>query len=687
MVRSGRRLLVGVALWLGLVIPGLAQEALVQLVPATSNVVEMPVAIGVPGLNAEIRLRNTATDPATGIRRLDASALLIRQSDGQSVPATWQRRGPAAGSQLLRPGETASFSLSATVSEPGIYETWIEAAPAVAGNSAEAQRIRVIVTRTANALPAEFLADPKPVGQTWGGWSMLARLFGHSAPGGDGVLLTLRNATNQPIEFAPPSVVSFTKGSGEGETAVASTDLPGVDARGCASPLGAGKACAVRLALDTGLWPGEYRVGVGVAGVGGGWSERTQIVRVRASAVLAFIVIVAGSFCGWYLNFWRASGRRAIVGLIDTTRLKERLQRLDPDPADAASRRLVQLTADEVDGLEAAVRNGADPAEGAGRLDGHMGRLAAAVEIGRGRLKLSQAGQDLLAPRWSALVAGLESTAPTEAEISVLASRIKALAADVADWPGIEQLANASVTLAGSIEALQKEMGLDGDPATAQTLLATLQAAVETARSALSDEAPPETIAARRSGLAQSIDTSRTSAAAYAADASVKLLSLVDALAGSTVDAALKLRIANLAASVKTFGAAKPAGTEAEARLATLAGLWKQFRGLAFEVNPTAQPQIAAEAAAPAFSVVGVPALDVPVAVTLPPAGTPLQILERSRQRHERLTNALILAVTGVGGVLALWSPNLAWGSIGDVITAFLAGMAAHVVIGEAVTK
>lgn len=685
---NAKRLLVGAGLGLAFLDPVLAEDAVLQLVATTSNVIETQIAIGVPALATEIRLRNTAPGSVAGVRRLRTSELFIRTSDGKSTPVTWERKDAVADPLQLRPGEDAMFGLTGTLSEPGVYETWIEATPIADGGGAASvtQRVRVVVTRTADALPAEFLAEPKSVGLVWGGWSAVARTLRLSESGADAMLLTLRNSTTEPVEFAAPGVISFSMRSNDVETAVAAAGLPNIDAADCVSPLAAGKACAVKLRLDDGLWPGEYRIGVGVAGAGGGWSEREQIVLVRASAVIAFLVVVAGALCGWYVNFWRASGRRALTGLIDTTRLKEKLQRLDAGATDAGSRRLLARTLTGIDAIETAIRKGADPTEDLTRLDAHISRLAAAIEIHRGRILLSPAGQVAMEPGWTVLIGLLEIAAPSEVEKARLEERLKTFAADVTEWPRLEELAASASTLAASVEALQHASGADVDPGGATSVSVTLQTAVVTARASLPDNT---SVAARRLALVSEIDTARAAACEYFDTSLAALRETVAALsaAGSITDPALQASIAELNGNLAAVGSSNRTGMEIKQRLADLTDLWEHYRRLAFEADPVALPKMTSEAVIPSFKVAGVPAVDMPVAVTLPPTGSSLQVLERSRRRNERLTNLLILIVTGLGGVLGLWAASATWGSVADVITAFFAGMAAHVVIGEAVTR
>ncbi|HXO69742.1 MAG TPA: hypothetical protein VN838_12335, partial [Bradyrhizobium sp.] len=80
----------------------------------------------------------------------------------------------------------------------------------------------------------------------------------------------------------------------------------------------------------------------------------------------------------------------------------------------------------------------------------------------------------------------------------------------------------------------------------------------------------------------------------------------------------------------------------------------------------------------------GVSPIDIPTQILVPPPGASLLQLQTSQSNNERITNLILLGATGLAGVLALWVPSATWGSCGDVIGAFMAGLAARVVLGDA---
>jgi hypothetical protein len=138
------------AVWLALAAPAGAQSTALQLVPASSNVVENPIAIADARLGTEIRIRNAGSEPAGAPLRVHFVPLLVRRSDGKGVPAVWTRTGSAGDPNILQPSEEATFLLAASLPEAGVYDTFIETEDT---SAALAGRIRVVVTRTAETLP------------------------------------------------------------------------------------------------------------------------------------------------------------------------------------------------------------------------------------------------------------------------------------------------------------------------------------------------------------------------------------------------------------------------------------------------------------------------------------------------------------------------------------------------------
>ncbi len=670
-------------LWLALAAPASAQPnslqpSPLQLVPAPSNVVETAVTIEDATLGTEIHVRNAAADTASGPLRLRLSALLVRRSDGRTVRATWTRTGEGSASGVLQPGEDTTLLLSANLPEAGVYETVIDT---LGTPAAAAGRIRVVVTRTAETLPSEFLADPKPVGQTWGDLGSIAALW--TAPRHAETILGLRNTTTRRLDFLPPSVVAFARRSADAETAVATGPMPTVDSAACASPLPAGAACALKLSFSATLLPGTYAIDVGVGGPSGGWSQRTLIVRVRATPLLAFLAIVIGAGAGWYISAWRSGGRRALDGLIETTRLRDRLQRLVAPAGDTDLARLLARARERIDEVEVGLRRGADPASDLTAFAAHLGRLVDAIEISDGMAKLTQGGQDALRPRWKALVAALGDAG---AAGSSLDGPLRSLAADVSAWPGLANHAAAARALATAGEALDSAGGPDL-PKDAPDY-AALRKAASDSLVVLDPDKPTDTVVTRDSALAALLASARVQAGGFAGKAASKLADLATSLSKPPADHGARAK--ELARAARDLAVNPPGDDPVEPRLKELTALWNTYGDILS--HPAGQKGAVAAftqetdaTAAPPQSVV--PALDAPVSVFLPGEGRSLAALEHGRNRNELVTNLFVLVVIGGSGVVTLWAPDPTWGSLPNVIGAMLAGLATHVAVGEAVVR
>lgn len=657
-------------------LPALAEDAAVQVVSTTPGLLGGQFQTGAAPFETEIRLRNAAPEP----RRLVPGGLLIRAGDGHAEPATWARKGGTG--DVLAAGAEAVMTLQATLAGPGVYTSWIDSFP-LSGSGGE--RIRFEVTRTIEAIPAELMVDPKAVAFDVGFWTLPVRLMG--LPGGapERTLIGLRNTTTRPLEFTAPQLLSFTRQSGNAQTSVATASLPRVEPGDCQSPLAPGAACSFALKLAGDMVPGQYAIGVGVAGVGGGWSERSQIVHVRASWFLAFLVLLAGGASAALITGWRSGGRRAASGLVDIERARERLKLLLPDPADADSKTLLAGTLGRLAAIEDSVRGGADPTEPLAGLDAHIGQLQALIAIGKGLAGIAPDGRAALEASRAALVAKVDIAAPA-ADKAGLDKALRDLAGDATLWPSLEADCNAALALARSIADEQSAADGDGDRATAGQLVKSLDTAVKEARAA----SPARATSVRIATLATAVSDARAAIAAYAKVESAKLGDMVTPLLATAKAnhapevAAIETMQAQLAALSSTTAAPDTV----ETALGEIAALWKRYRALDVAVNG-ATPQVTtlAPAAGPGFAVAGLPALDAPVDLLLPPTGATLSGLEKATRRNEWLTNGAILVATALAGVVALWSPDPDWGSAVNLITAFLAGMGANVVIGSAAAR
>lgn len=637
-----------------LAVPGSsgAQPA-VELAPVPANVTEQQIKIGTATLATEIRLRNTGKD-ATQYR---LGTLLTRTSDNATRLATWKRIPPSQD-DTVPAGAQVVLELTADIPEVGVYETFIDTyGKDEKGAEVAGRRIRVVVTRETDTLPAEFMVEPKPAAETWP-WNWHKRAY----------TIALRNTATKSLAFGTPEIVSFARKSGDAQVSLDVSGVGPLDPARCSSPLGSGRSCPLQLNLTSGLGPGEYMIDVGVAGAGGGWSQRTQTLRIRATAIFAFVAIVFGAGVGWYVQAWRTRGRRAFAALIDIGRLRDALKRLvDLQREDIKS--ILRAVAGELDDIEARARRDNDVAADLERIRRWLRNLAVAVDMLERFDQLPDEAKAPLRARRDDLVARIAMPNPNDADRTALDNLTAALTGDLRAGPEFLESLRAAVDLHNTLDDLIGKLQAEPtiDPTGLRTQRDAIAAAITTAKALLPANPLTETLQARSTTLAtETSRVARDAATAAQAAATAYVTATLDPRIAGEADPARRARLQELRAPLVV------AAAPSLARLRDLARALKRAIGA-----PEA-------AAAPAIAPPGGLQGELPSSILLPPAGTSLQDLLRGERRHEILTNLAILILTGFAGVLALWVPNATWGSVGDVIAAILAGVATRVVVGEA---
>ena len=651
--------LLGACLWLG-ISTAAAAETGVELAPAPANVTEHTIKLGVTALSATVQLRNSGKE----IRYYRTDKLLTHAGDGATRPATWKREGAAAEDKTIAPGAQIALELSAELPIAGTYETFIDTLARDKGVEVLERRIRVLVIREADALPAEFIVDTKPATETWP-WNYEPRHY----------LLTLRNATTKRLSFTPPKIVELTEKSGDELTTAGSSKKPSLDTKDCHSPLDPTISCQVYLTVNNMLGPGEHQINVGVAGEGGGWSQRTQTIRVKATGLLAFAVIVVGAFAGSYVQAWRNRGRPVIAALIELSRLREAALRLGV-PADDKLMSLIRPVLADIDDVESQARRDVDVTTEIERLRLWIRFLIPATELRRRFGKLPGTGQSALQAQFAAVMREAEKPKPSPAERDAQDTLIHAAADNLNDWPGLELSITKAAPVLAAIDTLLGAVPLPpADLAALKAVHDDLATAVNTAKAPL--PVPPVaggSVSERQIAVDAAIKKAEQQALVAAEQivdelSAAKLHELDGLPSGDPKEPALQASIRALAAW--KAGAGKPIVTH----LRDLTDLLRPARKLA-----------AAPAPGPATPGLppGVSPIDIPTQILVPPPGASLLQLQTSQSNNERITNLILLGATGLAGVLALWVPSATWGSCGDVIGAFMAGLAARVVLGDA---
>jgi hypothetical protein len=637
-------------LWLEHSTPAVADLA-VELAPASASITDFPIKLGVPALSAEIQLRNSSSD---ALRYYRLGTQLARAGDSASRPATWKRITPPVNDDTIAAGTQVVLGLSANLPEVGVYETYIDSyGKNEHGIEVPDRRIRIVVTREADAVPSELMVDPKPAAETWP-WNLEKRVY----------LLTLRNTSTKSLAFAAPSVVSFTRKSGDAQTSVGTIETPSLDSAACGKSLEAQKSCPIRLSLQNGLSPGEYMIDVGLAGVGGGWSQRTQSIRVRASAWLAFVIVVAGAAAGWYVQAWRTKGRIAVSALMDIARLREaaaeRLVRADDD-----SKVLIRRAIEEIDDIEARVRRDVDATTDIERVRLWIRHLTGVTEIQQRFNKLSADEQNVLRAPRDAIMFAVANPTPTDDQRRALDNMILELGRDLGTSPRfVQSIAKANELLA----AMESLLRVAGDPTDITELRAArddLNHAVTAAKGSLVNGSLSARVVALDQALTTAGELADTAARKMSAHFGAATKGQYDALG----DADNKKKRVKAVLDDLDAWTNDMAGKSVSARLQDLAHIFSEVGGKQEAASPVAASPI--------------PTPDFPTQSLLPGWGSSLTKLQSNLKRNEILTNCLILIAAGASGVLTLWVPDPTWGSVGDVIGAFLAGLAARMVVGE----
>lgn len=635
-----------------------ATQATVDLARAPANITETTIKVGVAALSTTIQLKNSGKDP----RYYREEKQLTRSTDNVARPAMWKRVTPGSDDHSIPAGGQIMLELSADLPEPGVYETFIDSyGKDDKGAEVPDRRIRVLVTREADALPPELMVEPKTAAETWP-WNGGPRHY----------ILTLRNTTAKRVSLGEAQLVGFTSKAGADLTNMGMTPGPWINSKGCGSSLNIGASCPIDLQVNDALPPGEYQISIGVAGQGGGWSQRTQTIQVRASAWIAFVVIIVGAVAGAFLQAWRNRGRPAIAALLELGALREAVARMKV-PAEDDLAPLIRQVLAEIDNVEARARKDIDVTADIERLRIWIRFVGRATDSCREYRKLSDLGREALRTQFNALMRGAANPALTEAERAALETLIAAFTENLDNWPALEARIEKARPLGSAIAAVLRAAAEPGiDLAALKIANDELDAAFNAASAVLPVPPGNDFVLDRQSALKQAVDR----ADKHASDAAQQIADQLSAARQQKLDTLqtgdperLTLQAAiDALAKWKADAPDKPTA----ARLLALAEIARPSprRSLA-PATGTTPPQ-------------GVPVLDIPTGVLIPPRGASLKELQASQWKNEIVTNAIVLVATGLAGLVALWVPNATWGSPADYMNALLAGLAARVIIGEA---
>jgi hypothetical protein len=517
-----------------------------------------------------------------------------------------------------------------------------------------------------NPVPDGFLSEPKPV--------RIGLNLGRDAEpfiiGIDG-----RNAATGPVKLAAPVIGPLLRVEGDVSTQAAARRPIELRDNSCSGEMPAGRSCAISLALPSDIGAGRYTIDMTLPGAEGGQSARTIPIHVRASPWLAGLVIAIGVALGALVTDWRTAARPVTNRRIEAANLRENARKL----AEASSQPAVQAKAREV------VRDlrvaDADIIAGKDVTQTLAERQRRLEILRRSEQLLNAAGEpqgeaaDIFKPLARRLAATLDAVDWQEAEIEAAG---KTLAAELA---GFQRLYDAAVTYnavalrlsagvvrCGSAQAIQKdwadaarlrERAFDGvtGAATAGTTEVTKRAAdLEAATRELADQA--------------------------GAIATAVLAELQATIAEKLKDATLKPPgrkvLEELARQAKTLAAS---AENPQAKIDKAVRLWADFEKL----SPTLEGAVDVSAGPAVPKILPEDSglkYEWAVETFQPAIGASAATLQRSLQRWNWITSLVTLAGIAAVGVLVLWVPNTAWGTVEDVILAILGGAGTRLAIG-----
>ena len=488
-----------------------------------------------------------------------------------------------------------------------------------------------------------------------------------------------RNAATEPVRLAPPIIGPLLSVEGDVSTQAATRKPVELRANSCIGDLPAGRSCAISLALPPDIGAGRYTIDVMLPGALGGQSARTIPINVRASPWLAGLVIAIGVALGALVTDWRTAARPVTRLRIEAASLRESARKL----AEASAQPSVQARAREI------VRDlrAADADIIAGK------DVAKLLADRQQRVETLRRSEQLLnaaaAPQGEA------------ANIFRPLARELTAALDAADWE------------AEKIEAAGKALGWNLPVSRASTMrrwpttpwrLAFRPASPGARRPRPSRKTgqPPQGCGSRPStGITARRLAGTTEVAKRAADleaATRKLADQTDAIAGAVLEelqAAIAEKLADAAlrpAVAQGSGRSGPAGKSARRLGGEPAGedrqgasrLWAEFERLSPTLEATEAPT---EAAVPKV----LPEdsglkYEWDVETFQPAIGASSAALQQSLRRWNLITSLVTLAGIAAVGVLVLWVPNTAWGTVQDVILALLGGAGTRLAIGTIAT-
>jgi hypothetical protein len=592
---------------------------------------------------------------------ISLSGKFRHETTADEVDATLVKYPPgvaSSGPLKLVLGETATFEVSGEFVKPGTYETFIE----VSGKSGKT-RFPVRVTRTAKAVNADLLLEPKPLHVDL---SVIEFVTSASYP----IQLTARNASNEPVEIDMPIVGQLLSGTADAKVQPATTDEPKVADSTCIGALAANQSCVFAVTLPPGLAPGSYSIDVIAPGKGGGQSVRTVNINIRASAWLAGIVIAIGVLLGAAVTDWRTA-RPIAVQRIESARLREAAQALEQTTKHAALRRRATRLTSELTALDTEILAGVDTLAKVAEYKSWIELLTRADGMLTPATQATQP-ENRVVETLSLLVQRLSVTLDAvEWNRTAVAGAVETLGAELSDFDLLYQAARRYDVATEKLTPAVNYLGVVG-------ATPDWRAALDLREGAFTPIEPGgdgKQAASRAKALNDAVTKLESIPATLKPAVLQKLDGEIAGALQAPPSAAAKTELEELEKEVKALNSSNLTDTE------TLAAAMQLADRLAVITNNGAAadlPQVTKLLGADSGLI-----FTWPSGVFQPSPGASSDVLRQSLRSWDWITNIIALAGIAGAGVLVLWITNATWGSVQDIVLALLAGAGTRLSIGK----
>lgn len=517
-------------------------------------------------------------------------------------------------------------------------------------------------------VPDTFLSEPKPV--------RIGLNLGRDAQpfiiGVDG-----RNATTGPLQLAPPVIGPLLSVEGDVSTQAATRKPVELRANSCAGTLPAGRSCAISLALPPDIGAGRYTIDVMLPGAEGGQSARTVPINVRASPWLAGLVIAIGVALGALVTDWRTTARPVTTRRIEAASLRENARKLAESSAQPSVQARAREMVRDLRAADADIIAGKDVATLLADRQQRIELLRRSEQVLNAAAAPQGEAANIFRPMARDLTTALDA-ADWEAEKVEAAG--KALGLELAGFPRLHDAAVAYNAVASRLSAGIARCPQAEDIQKDWVAAARLR---EHAFDGIAARQPAETPEVAKRAAELEAATRKLADEADAIAAAV-LDALQSAVAEKLADPALKPTsrkvLEDLARQSKTLAGA---AESPQAKIDRAVRLWADFDRL----SPTLESTDATESAVPRI----LPEdsglkYEWAVETFQPALGASSAALQQSLRRWNWITSLVTLAGIAAVGVLVLWVPNTAWGTVQDVILALLGGAGTRLAIGTIAT-